>query len=168
MSYAGRTQLVNIVLLNLHSYWASIFFLPEEFLDEVISIRKNYLWSCKAYSSKSAHIAWDLICRRQNEGGLGFKQSYVWNLSMLGKYVWSIAMKSDNLWVKWINHIYLKGKDWKSYVPGSNVSWYWRKLCKVKDTFRAGYSQDRWSFNRKGYIAAGAYKWLRIGQMGMD
>ena len=44
-------------------------------------------------------------------GGLGFKESHTWNTAMLGKYIWSIANKEDNLWVCWIDHVYLKGQD---------------------------------------------------------
>ena len=38
LSYAGRVQLVNVVLLNLYSYWASIFFSPKKIIYQVIAI----------------------------------------------------------------------------------------------------------------------------------
>lgn len=161
LSYAGRAQLVNSVLLNLHSYWASIFVLPKKVIDGVIAACRNYLWDGKTTSSKTPLIAWDLICRDKKFGGLGFKESHVWNTALLGKYIWSIASKADNLWVRWIDHVYLKGKDWKSYVPNSSASWYWRQLCHIKDSFRGGYSGDRWLFDRRGYSAASGYCWLR-------
>lgn len=31
MSYAGRAQLINSVLMSLHVYWASIFIIPNKF-----------------------------------------------------------------------------------------------------------------------------------------
>ena len=72
-----------------------------------------------------------------------------------------MATKADNLWVKWVNHVYLKGKDWKNYTPSSNVSWYWRQLTHIKDTFRGGYNRDRWTFDSKGNSATSGYKWIR-------
>ena len=57
LSYAGRAQLVNAVLLNLHSYWASIFVIPKRVIDQVISICRNYLWTGKSLNSKNALIA---------------------------------------------------------------------------------------------------------------
>lgn len=164
LSYAGRAQLVNSVLLNLHSYWASIFVLPKKVVDGVISACRNFLWDGKAFSCKTPLIAWDLICRDKKEGGLGFKESHTWNYALLGKYIWSVAMKADNLWVKWVNHVYLKGTDWRHYVPNSNVSWYWRQLTHIKDKFRSGYCGDKWKFDKKGYSAASGYKWLRADQ----
>lgn len=164
LSYAGRAQLVNSVLLNLHSYWASIFVLPKRVLDGVIAACRNFLWDGKTTSSKTPLIAWDLICRDKKMGGLGYKESHTWNIALLGKYIWSVATKADNLWVKWIDHVYLKGKDWKQYVPNSAVSWYWRQLTHIKDRFRSGFSGDRWMFDKKGYTATSGYNWLRSGQ----
>ena len=161
LSYAGRAQLINTVLLKLHTYWASIFVLPKKVIDGVIAACRNYLWDGKASSSKTPLIAWDLICRDKKEGGLGFKESHAWNEALLGKYIWSVATKADNLWVKWVNHVYLKGKDWKNYTPSSNVSWYWRQLTHIKDTFRGGYNRDRWTFDSKGNSATSGYKWIR-------
>lgn len=164
LSYAGRAQLVNSVLLNLHSYWASILVLPKKVIEGVITACRNYLWDGKMSSSKTPLIAWDLICRDKKMGGLGYKESHTWNLALLGKYIWSIATKADNLWVKWVDHVYLKGKDWKQYVPNTSVSWYWRQLTHIKDSFRSGYSGDRWVFGKKGYTATSGYNWLRTQQ----
>lgn len=161
LSYAGRVQLINSVLLNLHSYWSAMFLLPKTVIDEVIAICRNYLWSGKPVSSKSPPIAWDFVCKPKMAGGLGFKESHIWNYALLGKYIWSIASKEDNLWVKWINHIYLKNRDWKTYTPSSTASWYWRHLCKIKDKFRSGYSLNKWIFKDKGYTASNGYEWLR-------
>lgn len=161
LSYAGRCQLVNSVLLNLHSYWASIFVLPKKVLDGVISICRSFLWDGKSVSNKSPLVAWDFLCRPKKQGGLGFKESHTWNAALLGKYIWSVANKEENLWVKWIDHVYLKGKDWKHYAPTTTASWYWRQLTHIKDRFRSGYSGDKWAFGKNGYSAASGYNWLR-------
>lgn len=165
LSYAGRAQLVNSVLLNLHSYWASIFVLPKKVIDGVTAVCRNYLWDGRAISSKTPLIAWDFVCRDKKMGGLGYKESHTWNYALLGKYIWSVATKADNLWVKWIDHVYLKGRDWKQYVPSSNVSWYWRQLTQIKDKFRSGFSGDKWQFGKNGYSASSGYQWLRSNQL---
>ena len=159
LSYAGRAVLVNAVLLNLHSYWASIFILPKKVIDEVIAVCRNYLWDGKAVSSKSPMIAWDIICRPKKHGGLGFKESHAWNLAMVGKYIWNIATKADNMWVKWIDHVYMKGRDIWTYRASSNASWYWNQLCKVKDKLATGFRNGNWVVN--GYSAKVAYHWIR-------
>ena len=58
LSFAGRSQLINSVLLSIHSYWAHIFILPSSVLDAVNSICRHYLWSGKAVGEKTGHIKW--------------------------------------------------------------------------------------------------------------
>lgn len=42
LSYADRAQLVNSVLLTLHTYWASIYILPSKVLDGVAAVAGIY------------------------------------------------------------------------------------------------------------------------------
>ncbi|XP_074288169.1 uncharacterized protein LOC141613335 [Silene latifolia] len=83
-------------------------------------------------SEGPALVAWDAICRPFNQGGLGIKKLYDWNIAALGKYVWWIEQKADHLWVKWVHSIYIKRCTWKEYEPSINSSWAWRKICQVK------------------------------------
>ncbi|KAK4733465.1 hypothetical protein R3W88_007726 [Solanum pinnatisectum] len=113
--YAGRTQLVNSVRLHIHTYWSSIFLLPKKVLKNITTVCRNFLWSGQENTLKSPLIAWKEVCRSKNEGGLGIMECMTWNEAAITKYVWNIAKKADNLWVKWVNRIYLKGNDWWQY-----------------------------------------------------
>ncbi|XP_074313746.1 uncharacterized protein LOC141648938 [Silene latifolia] len=114
LSYAGRLVLVKAVLKTLHTYWASMFILPTR------------------------------ACRPRDEGGLGLKNELQWIKAAVGKLVWWIATKSDHLWVRWINHIYIKDKAWQTYTPPQNTSWYWRRVCRIRDLFIEAYQQNQW------------------------
>lgn len=65
-------------------------------------------------------IAWELICRPMKEGGLGVKNCKAWNEAALAKLVWNITNKADNLGVKWVNHMYIKGENWWEYKAPIN------------------------------------------------
>ncbi|KAL9241340.1 hypothetical protein vseg_015462 [Gypsophila vaccaria] len=47
----------------------------------------------------------------------------MWNKPSVGKLVWWVKEKADHLWIKWVDHVYLEGKEWATYVPGINTSW---------------------------------------------
>ncbi|XP_074291668.1 uncharacterized protein LOC141618458 [Silene latifolia] len=47
------------------------------------------------------------------------------------------------------------------YKPSSNSSWVWRRICKVKDELRAGYSNGHWTAQPGEFTPAGCYTWLR-------
>ncbi|XP_057249110.1 uncharacterized protein LOC130590639 [Beta vulgaris subsp. vulgaris] len=141
MSYAARTQLINSVLLSLHQYWAQVFILPKQVLQEISRICRAFLWSGEYFSQKPGLIAWERVCTPKNSGGLGFRDVIIWNQASLGKYVWAISSKQDSIWLKWIHSVYLKDVDWWDYKPSSGVSWYWKKICHVKEQMKQYYTQ---------------------------
>ncbi|XP_021734864.1 uncharacterized protein LOC110701538 [Chenopodium quinoa] len=148
LSYAGRTQLVNSVLMSLHIYWASIFVIPKAVLDGVAAICRNYLWEGK------------VVCKKK--GGLGVQNSYNWNIAAIGKQIWNISQKKDSLWLRWVNEMYWKGRTWKRFQCAHNTSWNWKHLWWVKDKLKTGYVGNSWSGNPNGYTIASGYNWLEI------
>ncbi|XP_062100790.1 uncharacterized protein LOC133806714 [Humulus lupulus] len=136
LSYAGRTTLVQSVLVALHSYWAQIMILPKRIMKKINAVCRAYLWKGVSDSSGPGNIAWDAVCRPKKVGGLGLRNIERWNLAAVGKYVWDVAAKKDNLWVKWITSIYLKNEDWWNYKAPLEASWYWRKIVAVKDQIK--------------------------------
>lgn len=76
----------------------------------------------------------------------------------MAKYVWHIASKADTLWMKWVNHIYLKGSDWWSYIPPQDCYWYWRKICAIKDRYAAGYVENGWQTKNGKYSIKSGYQ----------
>ncbi|XP_074314393.1 uncharacterized protein LOC141649604 [Silene latifolia] len=161
VSYAERLVLVQAVLSQLHSFWTRIFVIPATVMDRIDQICRNYLWSGAEDFHKTSHVAWDKICADKKSGGLGIKNGKNWNLAMLGKYVWWLAEKSDHLWIRWVNHMYIKGQSWLDYSPSVNTSWTWRKICQVKDIFKPAYSNGKWGTNVGVYNVAAGYSWLQ-------
>uniref|UniRef100_A0A803P8U7 Reverse transcriptase domain-containing protein n=1 Tax=Cannabis sativa TaxID=3483 RepID=A0A803P8U7_CANSA len=135
LSFAGRAQLIHSVLLGLRNYWMSIFILPYSVTREVKKLCRGFLWGWNGSRSKLHVASWEKVCLPKNYGGLGFKDGIKWNQAILAKYVWAISSKRDILWVRWVNTIYLKSKNWWEYELKSDTSWYWRKLCHLRDKF---------------------------------
>ncbi|XP_056691685.1 uncharacterized protein [Spinacia oleracea] len=145
LSYSARMQLINSVLLSLHMYWAQVYVLPKQVLYEINKICRSFLWSGKAYSTKPSNISWEQSCCHKKEGGLGFRDVVKWNIALMGKYVWAVASKQDNVWIKWVNAVYVKDGVWWDYQPNASASWYWRKVCEIKEILKQYYSQNEFS-----------------------
>ncbi|KAL2934382.1 LINE-1 reverse transcriptase-like protein [Bienertia sinuspersici] len=168
LSYAGRVLLVNSVLMTMHVYWSSIVILPKKVIHTVMAICRIFLWDGKAIYSRAPPIAWELVCRPKKAGGLGVQDCYKWNIAALGKYIWDIANKNDSLWLKWVNHHYIEGKNWKRVTSPAGASWQLKQLWEVKDTLKHGYRKNVWLANPKGYTIASGYSWLRGDQEKVD
>ncbi|XP_062103697.1 uncharacterized protein LOC133814800 [Humulus lupulus] len=113
LSFAGRIQLINSVLLGLRNYWMSIFVLPQSIIKEIEKLCRGFLWGSSGQRSKLHIPSWHKISLPKAYGGLGFRDGSLWNRSVLAKYIWAVSAKPDLLW----------------------VNWYWRKLCRIKIFF---------------------------------
>ncbi|XP_074321344.1 uncharacterized protein LOC141657859 [Silene latifolia] len=162
LSFSGRLVLVSSVLTALYNYWVNIFVIRKGVLNKVNSICRNYLWGGGTEFIRSPRVSWEKICSPKSEGGLGLRDSSVWNIAAMGKLLWWIYYNPDRVWVKWVNQVYLKGHFWDDYQPGIDISWGWKSVCKVKDKLASGYSNGQWLLDTKGYTIQSGYELLRL------
>ena len=87
LSYAGRVQLIDSVLFSLHTYWCSLFILPKKIITQIEDICRNFLWHQTASRHNSPQVAWANVCKPKVAGGLGHKNSSIWNTAAVGKHV---------------------------------------------------------------------------------
>lgn len=57
LSYAGRVQMINAVLMHIYTYRASIFILPKAVLKRIKIICRNYLWDGKVETNRIPLVA---------------------------------------------------------------------------------------------------------------
>ncbi|XP_062086759.1 uncharacterized protein LOC133793168 [Humulus lupulus] len=135
LSYAGRVQLITSVLLGLRNYWMNIFLLPQSIIKEVDKLCMWFLWGNDGTRSKFHLTSWSTVCLPKAFGGLGFGEGSKWNKALLGKYIWAISHQQEALWVKWVHAVYLKGQNFWQYHLKDDASWYWRKICQLREMF---------------------------------
>ncbi|XP_074292822.1 uncharacterized protein LOC141619701 [Silene latifolia] len=139
-----------------------MFILPSGVIAWIEQICRNFFWDGGADYIRTPLVSWDKLCKPKLEGQIGLKSDINWNKAVVGKLVWWISTKPDHLWVKWVNHIYLKGRTWRDFVPTNDSSWYWRKICQVKQLLEGAYQQHIWS-DETGctYSISKGYEYLR-------
>ena len=159
ISFAGRCQLVNAVLLSINVYWSQIFILAINVLKQVNAICRAFLWTGTCNSPKPGYVNWTEVCKPKRNGGIGFRNLVPWNNAIIGKLVWDITKKADNLWVKWVHDKYIKQQDWRSYNAPNSASWVVKHICKAKQEIMGVCGSD-W-FDRGKYTTAETYKKLQ-------
>ncbi|GJR49138.1 RNA-directed DNA polymerase, eukaryota, reverse transcriptase zinc-binding domain protein [Tanacetum coccineum] len=87
LSYAGRVQLISSVLASMQTYWASVYLLPKTVVKEISRVIKNFLWDSTGNGNGKAKIAWKVVCRPKDQGGLGIKPLDEWNEVLLMKNI---------------------------------------------------------------------------------
>ncbi|XP_074298874.1 uncharacterized protein LOC141629839 [Silene latifolia] len=160
LSYAERVVLISAVLSSLHNYWADIFMLPKLVLKKIDSVCRAFLWYGTKNKERPYLVAWNQICQPKKKGGLGFKNLYQWNISLIAKYVRWVKKKADHLWVRWVHAIYIKDRLWKDYEPSISSSWAWKRICEVKNKLKHHMFDEAWRGNDQEYSVQLGYSWL--------
>lgn len=99
LSFAGRLQLISLVIYGIINLWAAVFSLPKSCLAALKRTCSAFLLSGSPNSAKDAKISWDSICTPEEVGGLGLRRLDAW-IKVLGlKLIWLLFTKSSSLWV---------------------------------------------------------------------
>ncbi|XP_043700344.1 uncharacterized protein LOC122651074 [Telopea speciosissima] len=132
LSFAGRLVLIKSVVMGCISYWLNVFRLPQFTVDLLERMIVRYLW--KGNSSTGRHkVAWSVVCRPKQEGGLGLRSLRDGNTAALMRYVWSIASDEGTCWVKFVKERWLKRHSiWSLSIP-MQCSGTFREILKTRD-----------------------------------
>ncbi|VFQ88357.1 unnamed protein product [Cuscuta campestris] len=128
LSLAGRSELIRTVIQGIEGFWFQAFPIHKSVLNRIISLCRSFLWGSKFYK-----VAWDDICKPKEEGGLGIRNSFVWNQALLAKNLWNIASNKETLWVQWVHSVYLQGRSIWTWIPKKGDSHLFKKLAEVRD-----------------------------------
>ncbi|VFQ63952.1 unnamed protein product [Cuscuta campestris] len=92
LSSAGRLELIRSVIQGIEGFWFQAFPIHKSVLDRITTLCRAFLWG-----SKFCKVAWDNICKPKDEGGLGLRNSTIWNQALLAKCFWNIAANKETL-----------------------------------------------------------------------
>lgn len=73
-------------------------------------------------------------------GDIGFRDTRLTNMALLGKLVWSLVNDRDKLWVQVLSHKYLDQDSLWNANNHPNSSVTWRSIMKAVSTFRSGFN----------------------------
>lgn len=132
ISQAGRAQLVAVVLFGIQNHWANFLFLPKSVLKKIQSVLSHFLWSGTYHGPCQFKVAWSECCYQKSEGGLGFKDLFLWNKGAIMFQLWRIIKRVKSVWVDWVHSTILHRKAfWTMKLP-SNCAWGLRKILNVR------------------------------------
>ena len=91
LSQAARGQLISSVIQGILVYSFQIYEWPSTLLKKVQGWMRNFFWSGDCLKRGSTLVAWSDCCLPKKEGGLGLKNIFSLNRSLLLKRCWDMA-----------------------------------------------------------------------------
>ncbi|KAJ9561591.1 hypothetical protein OSB04_006751 [Centaurea solstitialis] len=162
LSFGGRKQLIVSVLQSLQLYWMAIFMLPSGIVHDIERLFRDFLWAQGDPSRGRCKVAWSMVCRPVECGGLGFRRLGIWNRALIAKNLWAIITGRECLWVAWARSYSLHNAQFWTARKTSRWSWLFTKMMSIRSDCRRfitvaigdGMSTNAWEEN-----------WLTCGKL---
>jgi hypothetical protein len=136
LSYAGKLQLVNLVLSSLPTFTMCSVAIPMVVHEYVDRARRHCMWrNSKSNAKCKPLVAWKKCTRPKRKGGLEIINMRSQNVALLLKHLDKFYNKRDIPWVNliWNTH-YSNGE--VSHAAKDRRSFWWKDLLKLCDLFR--------------------------------
>lgn len=125
-SQAGRTTQIQASLSTTANYQLSIFEAPDVTHTRLNRIQRNYFWY-KRNNKGCNNISWRKISRPKRYGGLGLKDTKIFNISLFAKLAWRLLNEPNEKRVQILEVRYFKGKDLLTDdTSKKRSSWIWQ------------------------------------------
>ncbi|KAK8462242.1 hypothetical protein SEVIR_1G175150v4 [Setaria viridis] len=135
LNHAGRITYINSVLASIPIYYMQNILFSRSFTEKINSILRRFWWQGVQGedSSKPFYFrSWDDICQPKSVGGLGIRNLYTVNKSLVSHSAWLIASNTDPLLSSVIKAKYFPNTSfWRATCHGTRSA-FWSSILQVK------------------------------------
>lgn len=124
-----------------------------------ILIDQNFIkfyWGGSQQIKKIHWLKWNTLCQRKYEGGLGIRQTGLFNQCFLAKQAWYLITQPTSLLAQLFKAVYFPQSTFLEATLGSEPSPYWRVLCG-RDLLNLGLG---WKVRNENQIKIITDNWL--------
>ena len=138
LSKKAREVLVKSGLQSTPTFTMSCFQLSKKMCGNLSTISSNFWWG-EANGKKKVHwIAWDKMCTRKQEGGLGFRDPKAFNQAMLARQAWRMLQQPETLCARVLKARYFVDGSILNATCPSGGSFTFRSILHGRDLLLEG------------------------------
>jgi hypothetical protein len=138
LSKAGKEILLKAVAQAIPTYAMSCFDLTKGLCDDISTMICRYWWSQQEDENRMHWVGWDKMKLPKEQGGMGFRDLYSFNLAMLSRQVWRLLQVPDSLCSRVLRAKYYPNGDILSAVPVAGMSYVWRSILNGVKIIKEG------------------------------
>lgn len=113
--------------------------LPAGVIKRIERITRDFIWGATNESRKCNLVAWDVVTRDKEHGGLGIKKLEHMNLAFLAKLGWRLINEDESTWAKIMRAKYTNDNpDPNTWLPKSHSSIAWKGILKTIPILKKG------------------------------
>jgi hypothetical protein len=99
---------------------------------------RKFWWGSRNGERKVAWVSWEVMTMPKYMGGLGFRDTQLFNLAMLAKQSWRIMQDPNSLSASLLKAVYFPECDLLVAEVGSHPSQVWRAICEGTMVLKQG------------------------------
>jgi hypothetical protein len=98
----------------------------------------NFWWESNFDKRKIHWVNWKKICKNKEYGGLGFRETFVFNEALLAKQGWKILTQPHSLVARVFKAKYFPKCNFFDAPMGNKMSYTWRSILQVRWVLKIG------------------------------
>jgi hypothetical protein len=138
MSMAAKEILIKAIAQAIPTYAMACFDLSKTLCDDISRLVCHYWWSQNDDTEKMHWVGWEKMKMSKDEGGLGFRDLYTFNLAMLAKQGWRLIQAPDSLCARVLRAKYFPDGNLLMARPETGMSYVWRSILKGIEVLKGG------------------------------
>lgn len=117
------------MVLAIPTYCMSIYLMPHSFTKELERMMNSFWWGSGGANGRGIKwLSWEKMTTQKEDDGLGFRDLYGFNLSLLGKQGWNFLSNPEALVTHVFKAKYYPRGDFLKAKLGHNPSHCWRSI----------------------------------------
>jgi len=138
LSQAGKEVLLKSVIQAIPTYSMSVFKLPKTLCTNLEKVMNRFMWANTSSSKGLKWMKWSRLGQSKLNGGLGYRDLEVFNLSLLAKQEWRLIQDPNPLVGGIIKDKYFPRGSFLSATLGHNPYFAWRSILKARPVLENG------------------------------
>lgn len=106
--------------------------------DKLTSIIRDFWWGSEKGKRRTAWVAWKDLILSKGQGGLGFRDSRIFNQALLARQVWRILDNPDSVCARLLKAKYFPRGCLIDTVTPANASPTWNAILHGLDLLKQG------------------------------
>ena len=130
-----------IIFKALPTYVMSTFLLSLEICENLASAIAQFWWSSNPPKRGIHWAKWENVCLPKEEGGIGFRLIYEFNLALLAKQLWRLVQYPDSLVARVLKGRYYRMTSPLRALSTSSPSYVWTSISAARKLLLLGIRQ---------------------------
>jgi hypothetical protein len=130
LSKVGKDILIKACAQAIPTFAMSCFDLIKTLCEQMGMMICRWWWAQNDKENKMHWLSWELLVKPKEEGGLGFRDLYGFNIAMLARQGWRMLVNPESLCARVLKARYFPNSSILKATASQGISYSWRSILK--------------------------------------